>query len=326
MSKIDILLQTDPLLQAEKLFNKDYKDFNEEEMKASMFGFMLNNKIKEEVLKEVNDTYFSMKWKDFINLIEKNGFDLQNTWEYKIDNVNTAVVYEKDGIVLIATSFGESVNGGSIYAEVEVKEGKSLFDIPNCSFGYYNLEENKAYLHYDIREGLFNFINNIEKIGTILPRMESTRNQLWMATAEDERKIGNRYDKYDKVREKRILESNEKLKEVLSAYIKEPQVVRQNTYNNLDIHTINIVGNTSKIESEAICNCPNLTKINISSNVKVPVDMVNNCPNLQTIIVNGKTIFEKSNLDQNIDTLDNIINKLTDKERNISYDNSDHIR
>lgn len=282
------VLQRDSLAETEEILGKRHDDFTEDERMGALFKFMLDNEIKKEVLKNANDTYSRMSWKDFIKLIENDGFKLQQQWKYQgFSRENTAVVYERDGFLLIATSYDDRINGGHIYAEIEVREGQNLFNINHLSGGYHNSAKNRAHVSYDIREGLMNFINQVNTVGVVLPIYESKETRPWFATFEDEQKLSGQYDEYDKLRVKRISESSERVKALCSPFIDEAFTLKSNTYANLDLKHVNLTSNISSIESNVFVNCPNLEEIVIKSDVEVPIDMISNCPNLKKLVVHG---------------------------------------
>lgn len=287
-------LNRDSLVETEQILGKRIDKFNDKEQAFAMMKFVQDNKLKESVLKRANDTYFSMPWKDFIDLIESLGFELQQSWTYKaFGEPSTAVVYMKGGMLLIATSTDheERINGGHLYAEAELKEGINLGQINSFQTGgYFDFERNRVDSSYDIRQGLVNHINELESKTTILPVFESTSTNLWFATFEDEKRIGSNFREYDKLRTERIMSSTDKVKTLCSPFIDEPVIIKSGTYSSLGLNFVNLTGNISAIESGAFKDCPNLTEIYIKSDVQIPIDMIENCPNLKKLVVHGAPV------------------------------------
>lgn len=290
---INEVLKHDSLASSEKILGKSYKDFNEDEQKFSLAQAMLENKVKENILKESKDTYFTIPWNDFINLLEKQGFKLQQEWTYNSFNEkNSAVVYKNEGMLIIATatSNNKMLNSGTLYTELELKNDINWGDLKTFqSGGFYDVERKHLYSSYDVREGLINHINEIKEKATILPLFETNRNYLWFATHEDEKKITD-HNGYNDLRIKRIKESTDEVKALCSKYIDEPFILKENTYLDSDIKYVNLTGNIKAIESGVFKNCKNLLEINIESDVKTPLDMIQNCPNLQKLTVHGVDI------------------------------------
>lgn len=288
---ISSVLGKDSLAETEEILGKRHEEFTEDEKMGAFFKFLLDNEMKKEVLKSANDTYFSMSWDELISLLEENGFKLQSNWQYiAFERKENAVIYEKDGFLLFATSSDGRVNGGNIYAEIELRDGKRLYDIDRLSGGYFDGSRNHAAVYYDIREGLMNFIKQVNETGVVLPIWETKEPRPWVITFEETQKNDGKYDEYDKIRVQRISESSERIKALCSPLIDEAFILRSNTYSNLDLKYVNLTSNISKIESGVFVNCPNLEEIIIKSDVKVPIDMISNCPNLKRLVVHGVEI------------------------------------
>jgi hypothetical protein len=191
------LLKFDGLAAAEQLSGVSYKESLVTQ--AVGFGLMIaNNREKEKVLKELNDTHFGMTFVDFISLIESNGF--VKAYEEEFPNPHTEeeivmeklVVYWKDGILLEATSHWNSLNGGHILFNWEPNPDLEKYTALNgCSNGpiiigktepkpFYNKWTNKwedrienIYSNardgsYDVREGLFLKISDLQEQGKFL--------------------------------------------------------------------------------------------------------------------------------------------------------------
>lgn len=288
---VSSVLGRDSLAETEKMLGKRHEEFTEDERMGAFFKFILDNEMKAEVLKSANDTYRGMSWEEFISLLETNGFKLQSNWQYTaFDEKEDAVIYEKDGFLLFATSYRGNIDSGNIYAEIEIRDGKRLDDIDHLSGGYFDSSRSHAAVYYDIREGLMNFIKQVNETGIVLPIWETKKPHPWVITFEETQKNDGKYDEYDKIRVQRISESSERIKSLCSPFINEAFVLKSNTYSNLDLKYVNLTSNISKIESGAFVNCPNLEEIIIKSDVRIPIDMISNCPNLKRLVVHGVEI------------------------------------
>jgi len=70
-------LKRDVLADMEKVFNKDhYSQFNNIENALSLSEFVKHNLKVTDYYKRTSDTYFSISWNNFKELIENNGFKL----------------------------------------------------------------------------------------------------------------------------------------------------------------------------------------------------------------------------------------------------------
>jgi hypothetical protein len=185
MNRTDEILNKDSLAETEKIFGgKDYHDFNEFEQAVSLINFMQDNKIKEEHLKSIGDTYFGMKWNDFKELLKRYGFQEGLSYNFINDsfgnkhNEEAILYYHKEkGLILWATTYGEdSINGGTVYGQVKINKEddyKDLYKVLNCthdSFGWYDREsrteglKDAVYFNMDVREGLIYKLENINKV------------------------------------------------------------------------------------------------------------------------------------------------------------------
>lgn len=189
--KIKEALEYDPLNEAEKIFdNKHWSEFSDDETSMSMGLCFIHNKNKDILLKEHNDTHFSMNWKEFIDIITSNGFKCgyEYTFSYEDKMEKAALYYRRDGLIIWVTSFwnGKSVNGGKLYGEIKMDNVSDRHKIPSCSNGFYDYENGKLYFDTDIREGLIWFINEMSKYGKFLEQWEDSNRFLWFVDfAED---------------------------------------------------------------------------------------------------------------------------------------------
>lgn len=222
------LLKFDGLAAAEQLTNVSYKE--SPITQAIGFGLMVaNNKEKENVLKELNDTHFGMTFAEFIALIESKGF--VKVYEEEFPNPHgkesikeKLVVYWKDGILLHATSHSNSLNGGSILFNWEPNPNLERYTALNgCSHGpiiigktepkpFYNKWTNETEMRteniysdardgsYDVREGLFLKISDLEEQGKFVsPWIEPPF--LWLVNYNENKVPGYDYKKitYNKI-------------------------------------------------------------------------------------------------------------------------------
>lgn len=338
--------QRDILAETEKILGKRHEDFNKEEREFSLLSFMLENKMKSDKLAAAGDTHFHMTWNEFVALILKNGFKLQDAWSYdkeekkaqlnfftspeqilKTGNepYDVLAMFERDGMLIVATSFGDHVNGGNLYYERELKQGIDyLYDIKSLS-SYGLFAKNKLQGHYDIREGLMVHIRELEEKTNAIPIWEVSDPHPWVFSYVDEKIISendNSYKLYDKVRKERLSASSETIKNMCSVQTGDSIVLKSGTYKNNGIRIVDLSKvKISKIEENVFEDCPNLQKIIIDSNVKIPSNMIKNCPNLISLIVHGVEIpLNHGNIiDNSLTGIDEIIS------REKMYKNEDYI-
>lgn len=215
--KIKEALEFDPLNEAEKIFgNKHWSEFSEDEASMSMGLCFLHNQNKNKLLKENNDTHFSMSWNEFIEIITNNGFKpgYEYSFPYEDKTEKAALYYREDGLIIWVTSFwnGESVNGGKLYGELKMNDSSKRSEIPSCSNGFYDYENGKLHFDTDIREGLVWFIREMSKYGEFVKQWEDTRRFLWFVDFMEDKE--SNYD-YEGITREKISKCCEEAKEIM---------------------------------------------------------------------------------------------------------------
>lgn len=176
---IDRILERDPIGEISDKTGKHHSDFNSfESLYALINGYKVNEE-KKKKLKEMNDTYMSMSWDEFINIIEGFGFEEEYKEDYKYTcfepvTVERFVIYvDYDRKLLIhANSFDNitSVNGGYVHGYIYVPERNEInkekrrkirSKLKKCNYSW---DEGKCKFSKDIREGLIYRLNEIESV------------------------------------------------------------------------------------------------------------------------------------------------------------------
>ena len=109
------LLRFDPLVVAEKLTGKSYKD-DEETGKLGLFLQIELSKLKEKLLGENGDTYYSMPWRDWAKIALELGFNPIHKHSYQCYERQEIfnVWYHKDGITLRWSTYNDQVNSANM--------------------------------------------------------------------------------------------------------------------------------------------------------------------------------------------------------------------
>lgn len=192
------ILNLDPLLAAEKITGKSYK----EDRETSVLGMFINqmkSKVVEGIRRGDNDTYHRIGWDEFKKLIVSRGFtiDFQQRFDfdYEEDRPRPEEIIAHRGFVLLhATSFmwshkdEETLNGGHIYFQTvgnlsNIMGGQfrvsggcvGHLDIPG-DYDYIKISDKSLdkdrFIHggsFDVRDGLFSCLDGIEAISTPVP-------------------------------------------------------------------------------------------------------------------------------------------------------------
>jgi hypothetical protein len=199
---LDELLRFDPIAEAERVSGKQHwSEFSKEDEYTAMALAMLSGDMKRNALKEANDTYFSMKFGEFIDLIISNGF--KKAIQYKFKNTKTylgetdefACYYRNDGLVIICDSCGDSLNGGDIYGNYKRNDNEKCWigDGSSSPIGDGIIGFGK-----DVREGMFHFISKVNNIGEILPIWKGSGCFNWMLDRTERSSDGEPYESWSK--------------------------------------------------------------------------------------------------------------------------------
>ena len=187
------ILNLDPLLTAEKLTGKSYK----EDKNTALLGMFINqmkSKVVTGIRQSEKDTYYRIGWDEFKNLIVERGFtiDYQNRFEYEGRNPEEIIAHR--GFVLLhATSFQwshndeETLNGGNIYFQTvgNLSNILSLNHISGGCVGHLDIPGDYDHLkimdknldrdrfvfggQFDVRDGLFSFLDGLDAISRFIP-------------------------------------------------------------------------------------------------------------------------------------------------------------
>jgi hypothetical protein len=216
---INEALNCDVIAETEKIFNKSWKDFNELEQAVCILNASRLSNEKKEILKNAADTYHSMKWKDFKELLFSNGF--VRAYSYKFNSEDrkeeAIILYKKEkGLIVFATSFWnmDVVNDGHLYGEIKEKYKKvhgNLFR--HISTGGCIDSEKRIYsTQQDVREGLFYKLAMLECYGDFLPYWIEKNKFLWFldyTETEDDK-----YD-YKKITKRKIDKCPQEFKDII---------------------------------------------------------------------------------------------------------------
>lgn len=140
MNKVDQtiakLLKIDPLAEAEKITGVSYKGSDV----TSFLGMGImhaKNKDVDSLLAMTNDSTFSMKVTDYLDVVKEEGFEIvlelssvvtldyqgKSLPESEYEHVKLFVLWhDRDGLLLAFDTCGESVNGGHVYYNIMLHE------------------------------------------------------------------------------------------------------------------------------------------------------------------------------------------------------------
>jgi hypothetical protein len=198
---IQVLLNTDPLLEAEKLTGKSYKD-DDETMRLGFGLHMINSQMKQDALSKVNDTHWSITWLDFSQILADEGFervlhiDFQKrnkgdgTWPDVSDEYYEIWFNAKEGLLVEGNTwtttkdwdmphteraYHRKINSANLYGNIQHHDGIGWGTISMSSSPL--TDENHEWLipdtparsfKMDCREGFRHNLNILRSEGTFL--------------------------------------------------------------------------------------------------------------------------------------------------------------
>lgn len=206
-TRTEEILEKDSIADTERILgDKHWSKFNNLENAFSIGNIIRDNEIKEEHLKSLKDTYFSMSWRYFKNLIQEKGFVNGYTYEIDYDNWGNprkeeAIIYyhPQKGLIIWATSYNSktTVNGGNLYGEIKSnsKEDEKVIWRWLSSGGCTNAKEMIWKTSHDIREGLFSKLDTLESAGEFLNKWTNKDTFLWFVDYAEDKLEGYDYKK-----------------------------------------------------------------------------------------------------------------------------------
>lgn len=210
---INEILKLDAISEVEKSSGKHHSEFNEFEMVEAILKQMAYNDLAKNKLKNSNDTYSHIIFDEFIKLISDYGFKEAYSNEREI-----IYYYKSKGLILYAEKYlkSETINSGKIYGEIKAKtkDDENFWGIiNNLSTGGCIERENMIFeTSYDIREGLFNYINTLELYGNFQPKWIETNRFLWFLNYDELKQKD--YD-YKKITNEKIKLCNNDINEII---------------------------------------------------------------------------------------------------------------
>ena len=161
-------LATDPLQLAEEMTGKSYKVSKETES----LGFALhviNDQVKQQLLREDDDTYFGQPLLDYMGIVESLGF--KQVYAKTIPDTKDVnyIYWHPDGLLLKFDSYcGNQINGGKFYFNLKIRSYKEFYEASLPMSHEAIGEELVVAGDMDCREGLKHYILELRKVGEFL--------------------------------------------------------------------------------------------------------------------------------------------------------------
>ena len=165
------ILTQDSLSETEQILgNKHWSEFTDTENGFALLKVISDNERKTKHLKGLGDTYWGIKWDEFKDLIKAHGFVPALEYEFiKYEKPDEAIIYyhPTKGLIIWATSFDgkDHINGGELYGEIKANSEADQEVIWMWLSTGGCIEDLVYETKQDIREGLFNKLNELETAG-----------------------------------------------------------------------------------------------------------------------------------------------------------------
>lgn len=173
-----------------------------------------------EKAKDIRDTYFGMKWTDFIEIVKgygfKKGFFKNFIGDDCINEEEIIFYHEENGLILYAESYGgEIVNKATVYGEVRAsymlteKQRKSL---DNCSYWF----NRNGTMHFDIdvRKGLRFHLDVLSKAFKFSKSWTKV-SPMQLFNYMDEKSKNFNYKEIDKINKQKLEESTPQVRKII---------------------------------------------------------------------------------------------------------------
>lgn len=170
-------LDFDPLLEAEKITGKSYKE-DEDTNSLGVALHILHNQDKQRRLSETLDTYYNQGETHFFSIVKELGFEKVYSekfrGQYNEDEISAWVL--KEGVLLIAETFGwnpdeeRHINKASIYYNIKpIDNDVSGLHRNLSSGGFYGKTEDLFWSgNHDVREALRYKLGKLRKHGKFI--------------------------------------------------------------------------------------------------------------------------------------------------------------
>lgn len=123
-------------------------------------------KLQEVEKTAIKDTWSGMPWKDFIQIVTEQGFQMAYQKAISIHKQEEgieAILYHEDGLLLYATSFHGTLNKAIIDGEMG-REAYALAKQARIRFNYYTFNDGSDTFYREVQNGFLQFLKEIKEI------------------------------------------------------------------------------------------------------------------------------------------------------------------
>lgn len=217
-----MIKRKDVLADMEKVVGKHWSEFDNTENGFSLLFQMNENERLEKEFKNAKDTYFSMEWDEFKSLLKYNGFKEGLSYDFTHEEWKCTeefmIYYHTKGIIICATSFNNktTVNGGTAYLETKGMNFDKFSEIMSTG-GCFDSKNDLWNISNDVREGLFQWFNIVDKNTEIIPIWKDADRFLWFLDFVESKK--ENYD-YKAITQEKIKRASKECQDILRCCIK----------------------------------------------------------------------------------------------------------
>ena len=106
--------------------------------------------------------------------------------------------------------------GGKLIGEIRLNDRTDRRNIPSCSNGFHDFDNNKLNFSTDVRKGLIWFINQMNQYGEFVPQWEEENKFLWFLNFGMDEKNS---DNYREISKKKMKLFSDGAKKIVQKYL-----------------------------------------------------------------------------------------------------------
>jgi hypothetical protein len=179
-------LQSDPISEFEHISGHDYHENSDAENMGMLGLAMLHNEHKDDLLRQANDTRFSMSADEYARNIEEFGFKNIYSEPFTVEHCGSVKhdsleVYWHDwGLLLYFDTYCEERNGGKVFYNWIPHDGIDRWQCTS-SGGLREIDGQSIWAgDHDCREALRHNMRQLYVNGTLLPKWKAQPFSMWI--------------------------------------------------------------------------------------------------------------------------------------------------
>lgn len=186
---------------------------------SDLDGFGLSiivNNLKKNIMKNRNDTYYSITYSDFIRIVLTYGFKIVYEEEFlssseKVNNDIFNIMFHDDGILLVCEKYGDRLNSGHIYYNISpIVDFDMWYKQHLTESGMFN-EDMIWSGYHDIREGIILKMDRMKTYGNFINPWKH-KQYFQLLNYKEWHDVRNDYDKPNEITKRKFNKLPENVK------------------------------------------------------------------------------------------------------------------